>query len=587
MEKRAALPGEVLEVHPATEAELQSLLASTPAGACVRVRGAFHSELSSVRPDRGAPQLLIVLDKMVKVGNVDRKSGLVAIEAGASLGGDPQADGDQSDPAKSICHRLHAQGYALPITGGITHQTISGFMGTGADGGSLRHSFWSAVEKFTLIDGTGRLHTFRRGKPGFATAAVSMGLLGVITKVWLRPERRYEVFGMSSVQRETGGDFDLFGEPGSCQQSLIEFLQRKPYARALWWPQPGVERVELWEAERFDAKLHGPIIAGRQVGPRVSGLAHPALQIVIRALFSLLADLRDPGKAVDARAALEGVAQGDPTGLLGRVGEIHSQLKPRTIQRFGWQDFATVRDQVLAALTQEPPEGTLQPPTQGPVPELTSAYAASTDAQHDLELLVAGIINQFIRLSPTSKAAWPSKSVDGPRDGFTRHHCYELFKDDWHTGLPMDNPIDDDVLPVTFTELWVPLERGSEALRALRALFREQRLAATGTFCVELYAAMHSPAALSMASAGPVLRIDPFYCDNGDIEARNAFFERFWSTLAPFDARPHWGKALPPADPKRMQALYSRLGTFLTLRKKLDPKGLFLSNYWRAQLGAR
>ena len=52
------------------------------------------------------------------------------------------------------------------------------------------------------------------------------------------------------------------------------------------------------------------------------------------------------------------------------------------------------------------------------------------------------------------------------------------------------------------------------------------------------------------------------------------FLPTLEASLAPFDARPHWGKlfAMPTA---RVQALYARLPDFRRLAQSLDPRGKF------------
>lgn len=65
----------------------------------------------------------------------------------------------------------------------------------------------------------------------------------------------------------------------------------------------------------------------------------------------------------------------------------------------------------------------------------------------------------------------------------------------------------------------------------------------------------------------------------------------FWDLLqhngVPF--RPHWGKYLPsptaPFGPAYYQQVYPRLGDFLAKRAAYDPQQIFVTDYWRAQLG--
>jgi xylitol oxidase len=59
---------------------------------------------------------------------------------------------------------------------------------------------------------------------------------------------------------------------------------------------------------------------------------------------------------------------------------------------------------------------------------------------------------------------------------------------------------------------------------------------------------------------------------------------RLEEALAPFEARPHWGKVFttPAAD---LRARYPRLGDFRALARELDPKGTFANAFVRDVLG--
>jgi xylitol oxidase len=52
------------------------------------------------------------------------------------------------------------------------------------------------------------------------------------------------------------------------------------------------------------------------------------------------------------------------------------------------------------------------------------------------------------------------------------------------------------------------------------------------------------------------------------------FLPRLEEQLAPFEARPHWGK-LFTMDPVRVQSLYERLPDFQRLLEQYDPQGKF------------
>jgi xylitol oxidase len=59
---------------------------------------------------------------------------------------------------------------------------------------------------------------------------------------------------------------------------------------------------------------------------------------------------------------------------------------------------------------------------------------------------------------------------------------------------------------------------------------------------------------------------------------------RIEEALAPFDARPHWGK-LFATSPERLAGLYPKLDAFRELRAQLDPAGTFANDFATRALG--
>jgi alditol oxidase len=55
------------------------------------------------------------------------------------------------------------------------------------------------------------------------------------------------------------------------------------------------------------------------------------------------------------------------------------------------------------------------------------------------------------------------------------------------------------------------------------------------------------------------------------------------TALAPFEARPHWGK-LFSADAAAIDALYERMPDFIRLVERLDPRGAFCNSWLRAHV---
>jgi alditol oxidase len=57
-----------------------------------------------------------------------------------------------------------------------------------------------------------------------------------------------------------------------------------------------------------------------------------------------------------------------------------------------------------------------------------------------------------------------------------------------------------------------------------------------------------------------------------------AVLPRIEAALAPFDARPHWGKVFV-SSPQELEALYPKLPAFRELRRRLDPDGKFSNDF--------
>jgi FAD/FMN-containing dehydrogenase len=162
------------------------------------------------------------------------------------------------------------------------------------------------------------------------------------------------------------------------------------------------------------------------------------------------------------------------------------------------------------------------------------------------------------------------------------------FHAPWDDNLPMDTHVDEAFLPVEFTELWFDLDRTHEVMSTLLDMYcADENLA--GTFTVELYAAKKCDAWLSPSHERDSFRVDIFWFQRNAGDPVIDYYPRFYSRLGPFAFRAHWGKYLPqPGSAQGADYLarqFPHWGKFLTLRRELDPKGAFLSTYWRRHLG--
>ena len=152
-------------VRPASRAELSQAVAR---GRAVRVAGAGHSFSGGVPTDG----TLLSLERLDRVLDVDRASGLVRAEAGVGL--------------HRLVRELHANGLALPNLGDIDAQSLAGALVTGTHGtGARLGNLASGVEAMELVLADGSELTVDGGDE-LRAARVGLGALGVVAAVTLR-----------------------------------------------------------------------------------------------------------------------------------------------------------------------------------------------------------------------------------------------------------------------------------------------------------------------------------------------------------------------------------------------------------------
>jgi D-arabinono-1,4-lactone oxidase len=187
-----------------------------------------------------------------------------------------------------------------------------------------------------------------------------------------------------------------------------------------------------------------------------------------------------------------------------------------------------------------------------------------------------GVIGKTLRrrlLPPFAKQFFPKKPI--------------RFDDHWDVNLPMDTHVDEAFLPVEFTELWFDIADTAAVMTALLELYSDEDRA--GTFAVELYVAKKSDAWLSPSHARDSFRVDIFWYQNNRCDPVIDYYPAFYEKLGRLSFRAHWGKYLPEPGSAQgaryLTAQYPRFADFAALRRQLDPDGVFLTDYWRRQLG--
>ncbi|HEY9228652.1 MAG TPA: FAD-binding protein [Gemmatimonadaceae bacterium] len=182
------------------------------------------------------------------------------------------------------------------------------------------------------------------------------------------------------------------------------------------------------------------------------------------------------------------------------------------------------------------------------------------------------------RLAAPLEGALYRAFVDGDPERSQR------FRGAWWEILPQDAKMDERWMPTTFTEIFVPLARAGVAMRSLDRLFASDPSAA-GRFAIELYAARASASWLHPAYGHAALRINVFWLMHEPSDPRDEFLPRIWEALAEFHPRLHWAKLFPHEPATMVCGRFPRMDDFLALRERLDPDGVFLTEWLSTALG--
>ena len=157
--------------RPGSEEELADVIAEAAAsGLRVRAAGSGHS-FSDIACTDG---VMVSLDNMNRVLEADVASGLVRLEAGATL--------------RELGPQLGAKGLALENQGDVDPQTISGAISTATHGTGARFmNISSQVKALRIVTADGPVALDAASDPdGLRAARVSLGALGVISEVTLQ-----------------------------------------------------------------------------------------------------------------------------------------------------------------------------------------------------------------------------------------------------------------------------------------------------------------------------------------------------------------------------------------------------------------
>lgn len=225
------------------------------------------------------------------------------VGAGCNMGVDPSDP--HSTKENSFFRVISEKGFALPITGGISHQTVGGFMCTGSAGGSLQFTFADNLVACEFVDGMGQYQRVEKGTDEYLAAAVSFGLFGVMC---------YYEFDLADLFLVEGTEKTVKYADSSLVtgQSYKEHLQSKeyPYYHTVWFGQDGVKSVLDYRAKQVSPTIPDPDDPSKQIPRKISPyeavLAKPAMNYLAAGAISMvdLAYQHPEQKMNDAVAAM-------------------------------------------------------------------------------------------------------------------------------------------------------------------------------------------------------------------------------------------------------------------------------------------
>jgi xylitol oxidase len=160
-------------LRPRTLEELRDVVAASPR---IRPLGSRHSFTDLADSDG----VLVSLGDLDTAIEVDETARTVTVSGGTRYG--------------DFVSELHERGWAVHNLASLPHISVAGAIATGTHGsGNTNGNLATAVVALELLTATGELLVVRRGEPDFDGSVVSLGALGVVTRVELAVEPTFQV----------------------------------------------------------------------------------------------------------------------------------------------------------------------------------------------------------------------------------------------------------------------------------------------------------------------------------------------------------------------------------------------------------
>ncbi|WAP50454.1 FAD-binding protein [Arthrobacter sp. ATA002] len=210
--------------QPSTLDELSALVSAAPS---VRAVGTRHS-FNDIADSAG---VLVSLEKLEGEPVLDRQARTVTVTAGTRYG--------------DLAAFLVRHGYALHNLASLPHISVAGAVATGTHGSGNRNgNLASAVAALELLTADGQVVRVDRSSPEFNGMVVSLGALGIFTRITLDVEPAYEV-------RQ-----DVFTDlPWESVEENFDAITSAAYSVSIFSSLAGPSATQVWLKGRTDREL--------------------------------------------------------------------------------------------------------------------------------------------------------------------------------------------------------------------------------------------------------------------------------------------------------------------------------------------
>lgn len=248
-------------LEPTSIDELRAIITGAT---LVRALGSRHS-FNAIADTTGTSVSVAGLDSAI---DIDTATQTATVPAGARYG--------------ELVEELDRQGWALHNLASLPHISVAGAIATGTHGsGDGNGSLASAVAALEIVTADGSVLTTRRGEPDFDGMVVSLGCLGIVTRVTLDIVPRFDV-------RQ-----DVYeGVSWSAVSEHFDEITSSAYSVSLFtdWSDAGIEQV--WLKSRLDDPRETPRPDGLFGGRPATRGRHPLPELDAE---NTTAQLGEPG----------------------------------------------------------------------------------------------------------------------------------------------------------------------------------------------------------------------------------------------------------------------------------------------------